>query len=127
MHIAVLWEGAGVTIEARTAARVMLLSDAPIDGERCLRWNFVSSSRALIEAAKAGGQARRSASMTEETEWIPLPEQTFMLAADACPGQIVSACDPDRLCTHRRDAGHAVVAAVAVRRMDAGSSGRRFC
>ena len=74
MHMAVLAEDAVVTIAAQGAARVMLLGGAPIDGERFIWWNFVSSSKALIEAAKADWRARRFAPVPDETEWIPLPE-----------------------------------------------------
>ena len=74
MHMAVLHEGDVVTIETRADARVMLLGGAPIDGERHIWWNFVSSSKSLIEAAKADWKERRFAPVPDETEWIPLPD-----------------------------------------------------
>ena len=73
-HMAVLSGDAVVTIEAQTVARVMLLGGAPIDGERHIWWNFVSSSKVLIDAAKADWHNRRFAPVPGETEWIPLPE-----------------------------------------------------
>ena len=74
MHMVVLSEDTIVTIEAQTEARVMLLGGAPIDGERFIWWNFVSSSKALIEAAKADWREQRFPPVPDETEWIPLPE-----------------------------------------------------
>ncbi|MBU6492323.1 MAG: pirin family protein, partial [Burkholderiales bacterium] len=47
----------------------------PVDGERYIWWNFVSSDRARIEAAKADWQAQRMGQVPGETEWIPLPER----------------------------------------------------
>ena len=73
-HMAVLSGDTVVTIEAQTVARVMLLGGAPIDGERHIWWNFVSSSKVLIDAAKANWHNRRFAPVPGETEWIPLPE-----------------------------------------------------
>jgi redox-sensitive bicupin YhaK (pirin superfamily) len=54
-------------------ARVMLLGGEPMDGPRFVWWNFVSSSRDLIEQAKADWQARRFAEVPEESEFVPLP------------------------------------------------------
>jgi redox-sensitive bicupin YhaK (pirin superfamily) len=56
------------------AARVMLLGGAPL-GPRHIWWNFVSSSEARIEAAKAAWRAGRMAlPPTDAGEFIPLPE-----------------------------------------------------
>jgi redox-sensitive bicupin YhaK (pirin superfamily) len=54
-------------------ARVMLLGGEPMDGPRFVWWNFVSSSRDLIERAKADWQARRFAEVPGESEFVPLP------------------------------------------------------
>jgi redox-sensitive bicupin YhaK (pirin superfamily) len=55
-------------------ARVMLLGGAPL-GPRHIWWNFVSSSEARIEAAKAAWRAGRMAlPPTDAGEFIPLPE-----------------------------------------------------
>lgn len=62
------------TIAARGAARLMLLGGAPLDGERNLWWNFVSSSRERIEQAKADWRAGNWPKVPGETEFIPLPE-----------------------------------------------------
>ncbi|MGN6521183.1 MAG: pirin family protein [Dokdonella sp.] len=67
---------AGVDIEvfAGSAAHVMLCGGAPLDGERTIWWNFVSSDRARIERAKADWLAQRFGSVPGESEFIPLPE-----------------------------------------------------
>jgi redox-sensitive bicupin YhaK (pirin superfamily) len=44
-HLAVLVSGAEVEIRAAGAARVIVFGGAPLDGERHVWWNFVSSSR----------------------------------------------------------------------------------
>jgi redox-sensitive bicupin YhaK (pirin superfamily) len=62
-----------VTLTALEPARVMLLGGAPLDGERHLYWNFVSSRPERIERAKADWQARNFPPVPGETEFIPLP------------------------------------------------------
>ena len=57
-----------------SAARLMLLGGAPLDGPRHIWWNFVSSSGERIEQAKEDWKAGRFAPVPEETEFIPLPE-----------------------------------------------------
>jgi redox-sensitive bicupin YhaK (pirin superfamily) len=52
----------------------MLLGGEPMDGPRHIWWNFVSSSRERIEAAKADWKAGRFATVPGEVEFIPLPE-----------------------------------------------------
>ena len=61
-------------ITARGAARLMLLGGAPLDGERNLWWNFVSSSKERLEQAKADWRAGNWPKVPGETEFIPLPE-----------------------------------------------------
>jgi redox-sensitive bicupin YhaK (pirin superfamily) len=73
-HMMVFREGRKAAITALEPARVMLLGGAPLDGERHIYWNFISSSQARIEAAKADWQARRFPTVPgDETEFIPLP------------------------------------------------------
>lgn len=72
--MAVLREGAPARLEAREAARVALFGGAPLDGERHLWWNFVSSSRERIERAKADWKAGRFPAVPDDDEFIPLPE-----------------------------------------------------
>lgn len=73
LHMAVLPAGAAVKIEAATAARLMLLGGAKMDGERHIWWNFVASSRELIEDAKMRWREQRFAAVPGETGFIPLP------------------------------------------------------
>ena len=72
-HLAVIPEGRTVTIEAVTSARVMLLGGAKMDGDRHIWWNFVASSRELMESAKARWREQRFPPVPGETEFIPLP------------------------------------------------------
>lgn len=63
-----------LTLTAETAARVMLLGGEPMDGPRHIWWNFVSSSRDRLEAAKDDWkQARFAIVPGDEKEFIPLP------------------------------------------------------
>ncbi|GLQ87594.1 pirin family protein [Dyella flagellata] len=62
-------------LRANQASRLMLFGGAPLDGERHLWWNFVSSSRERIEQAKADWAAQAFAKVVgDEEEFIPLPE-----------------------------------------------------
>jgi redox-sensitive bicupin YhaK (pirin superfamily) len=61
-------------LRAKGASRLMLFGGAPLDGERHLWWNFVSSSRERIEQAKADWAAQRFDKVAgDEQEFIPLP------------------------------------------------------
>ena len=75
-QMAVLQDGASLTLEAGTArAHVMLAGGAPLDGKRHLWWNFVSSSRDRIEQAKDDWRNQRFGLVSgDEEEFIPLPE-----------------------------------------------------
>jgi redox-sensitive bicupin YhaK (pirin superfamily) len=74
-QLAVLAPGSTVTIRAAGRARVMLLGGARMDGDRHIWWNFVASSRELIEEAKVRWRERRYPPVPGETEFIPLPEK----------------------------------------------------
>jgi redox-sensitive bicupin YhaK (pirin superfamily) len=74
-RMAVLEAGRDVEISAPAAARAVLFGGAPLDGERHLYWNFVSSSRERIEQAKQDWLAQRIGQVPGETEFIPLPAQ----------------------------------------------------
>ena len=55
-------------------ARLMLLGGEPMDGPRYIWWNFVSSSKDRIEAAKDDWkQARFAIVPGDEKDFIPLP------------------------------------------------------
>ena len=64
-----------VTLFADAPTRVMLFGGAPLDGPRHLWWNFVSSSKARIEVAKADWRAGLFGKIPgDDAEFIPLPE-----------------------------------------------------
>jgi hypothetical protein len=46
-----------------------------MDGERLIWWNFVASSRALMDEASARWREGRFPPVPGETEFIPLPER----------------------------------------------------
>ena len=73
-QLLVLRPGDAITLEAESAARVLLLGGEPMDGPRHIWWNFVSSSKDRIEAAKADWKAGRFTAVPGETEFIPLPD-----------------------------------------------------
>jgi redox-sensitive bicupin YhaK (pirin superfamily) len=69
--------GGAPTVQAETASRVVVLGGAPLDGERHVWWNFVSSRRARIEQAARDWQEGRFPRVPgDETEFIPLPATT---------------------------------------------------
>jgi redox-sensitive bicupin YhaK (pirin superfamily) len=63
-----------ITIKAVSAARMVLFGGEPLDGPRHLWWNFVSSSRARIEQAKADWKSGRFPPVPDDSQFIPLPE-----------------------------------------------------
>jgi redox-sensitive bicupin YhaK (pirin superfamily) len=68
-------KGAEMALRATTDARVALIGGAPIDGERHIWWNFVSSSEARLEQAKRDWKEGRFPKVPgDEIESIPLPE-----------------------------------------------------
>src|SRR2546423_472622 len=66
--------GAAPRVSATSDARVLLLAGEPLDGERFLWWNFVSSRRSRIADAAADWKAGRVGAVPGETEFIPLPD-----------------------------------------------------
>jgi redox-sensitive bicupin YhaK (pirin superfamily) len=77
--------GDAITITAgASGARLLLLGGAAMDGPRYLFWNFVSSSRERIEAAKQHWARDRMGLVVpgDEQEWIPLPEKRVVRAAE---------------------------------------------
>jgi redox-sensitive bicupin YhaK (pirin superfamily) len=65
-----------ITLRARTAAQLLLLGGAALDGPRHLWWNFVSSSRERIEQAKADWREGRLGTVAGDAEFIPLPDDS---------------------------------------------------
>jgi redox-sensitive bicupin YhaK (pirin superfamily) len=74
-HCAVLAKDATVRLEATTGARVMVFGGAGMDGDHKIWWNFVASSRALIDAASERWREQRFPPIPGETDFIPLPER----------------------------------------------------
>jgi redox-sensitive bicupin YhaK (pirin superfamily) len=66
-----------VELGSSEGARLMLLGGAPLDGDRHIYWNFVSSSLARIEQAKQDWREGRFGKVVgDEQEFIPLPGPT---------------------------------------------------
>jgi len=73
-RLLVLNPGDRISILAVSQSRLMLLGGEPMDGPRHIWWNFVSSSKDRIDAAKADWAARRFPLVPgDETEFTPLP------------------------------------------------------
>ncbi|MEM9696560.1 MAG: pirin family protein [Myxococcota bacterium] len=72
----ILADGSQGVLQAATDCRVMLLGGDRLEGKRHLWWNFVSSSKARIEEAKADWKAGRHFEKIpgDDVEFIPLPE-----------------------------------------------------
>lgn len=67
--------GDRISILAVSNARLMLLGGEPMDGPRHIWWNFVSSSKDRIEAAKADWRAGKYPVVPgDDKDFIPLPE-----------------------------------------------------
>ena len=67
--------GDRITVRASQPARFVMLGGAPMDGPRYIWWNFVSSRKERIEAAKADWKAGRFDGVPGDSEFIPLPER----------------------------------------------------
>ncbi len=67
--------GDRISVLAVDQSRLMLVGGEPMDGPRHIWWNFVSSSKDRIDAAKADWKAGRFEPVPgDATEFIPLPE-----------------------------------------------------
>jgi hypothetical protein len=65
--------GAEAVVRTEAPARLVLLGGAPLEGERHIWWNFVSSSRARIDRAKEDWREGRFPSVVGDDDAIPLP------------------------------------------------------
>jgi redox-sensitive bicupin YhaK (pirin superfamily) len=74
-HLAVLAAGETVEVSAASAARLMLLGGAKMDGERIIWWNFVATAQEPIESAKLRWARQEFPPVPGETEFIPLPQR----------------------------------------------------
>jgi len=67
--------GDRISILATAQSRLMLLGGEPMDGPRHIWWNFVSSSRDRIAAAREDWKAKRFPLVPgDEVEFIPAPQ-----------------------------------------------------
>lgn len=66
--------GDRITVAAVTPTRLAILGGAAMDGPRHIWWNFVSSRRDRIEAAKADWKSGRFDPAPGDAEFTPLPE-----------------------------------------------------
>ena len=66
--------GDRITVTAVTPTRLAILGGAAMDGPRHIWWNFVSSRRDRIEAAKADWKSGRFDPVPGDAEVTPLPE-----------------------------------------------------
>jgi len=74
-RLLVLKPGDRVAIKAASDAHFVVVGGAAMDGPRHIWWNFVSSRKERIEAAKADWKAGRFDIVPgDTTEFIPLPE-----------------------------------------------------
>jgi hypothetical protein len=72
-HLAVLASDLTARIEAKSASRLVVLGGAKMDGARLIWWNFVASSKELIDSASARWREQAYPPVPDETEFIPLP------------------------------------------------------
>ncbi|MFZ0424027.1 MAG: pirin family protein [Xanthobacteraceae bacterium] len=74
-QLLVLKPGDRIAVKALTDAHVIVVGGAAMDGPRHIWWNFVSSRKERIEAAKADWKAGRFDTVPGDTkEFIPLPD-----------------------------------------------------
>ncbi len=71
--LAVVDDAVDVDVRAPAAAHVMVCGGATLAGERHIEWNFVSSTRERIEAAKDDWRNGRFDAVPGESDFIPLP------------------------------------------------------
>jgi len=67
--------GDAITIKTVQKTRMMFLGGTAMEGPRHIWWNFVSSRKERIEAAKEDWKSGRFSPVPQETEFIPLPEK----------------------------------------------------
>ncbi|MCC6888267.1 MAG: pirin family protein [Hyphomicrobiales bacterium] len=74
-RLLILRPGDRIAVTAASAARIVLLGGAAVDGPRHIWWNFVSSRKDRIAQAKADWKAGRFEAVPgDEAEFIPLPD-----------------------------------------------------
>ena len=73
-QLLVFERGKEIRIQSTSSSRILLLGGEPLDGQRHMWWNFVSSRQERIAQAAADWKAGRFAPVPGETEFIPLPD-----------------------------------------------------
>lgn len=74
-HLVLLAPGHRPVLRSTGGARLMLCGGEPMDGERLVWWNFVSSSRERLNEAKRAWRAGEFALPPgDDAEFIPLPD-----------------------------------------------------
>ncbi|MEM8662723.1 MAG: pirin family protein, partial [Pseudomonadota bacterium] len=74
-RLLILRPGEAITVAAQSDARFMVFGGEPMEGPRYIWWNFVSSRRERIEAAKEEwAKGRFDTVPGDEEEFIPLPD-----------------------------------------------------
>ena len=63
--------------EISAGSTIYLFGGEPFPEERFIYWNFVSSSRETIEEAKLKWQAQEFPKVPGETDFVPLPVDSF--------------------------------------------------
>ena len=72
----VFQRGMPARLEAMESSRIVLLGGAPLDGDRHIWWNFVSSQRETIEEAGRAWSRREFPLIPgDEEEFVPLPDR----------------------------------------------------
>ncbi len=69
----VLRPGDPLSLKAVVDSHLVIVGGAPMDGPRYIWWNFVSSRKERIDAAKTEWRSGRFSAVPGETEFIPLP------------------------------------------------------
>lgn len=67
--------GDRITVKTVSKTRMMFLGGTAMEGPRHIWWNFVSSRKERIEAAKEDWKSGRFGPVPDESEFIPLPER----------------------------------------------------
>ena len=73
--MALLNAGSAPVVRAVSAAQFVVIGGAPLDGQRFIWWNFVSSSKQRLTQAGDDWEAQRMGQVPGETEFIPLPKR----------------------------------------------------
>ncbi len=71
--LALLPPDAPANISSPQGAHFVVIGGTPLDGNRHIWWNFVSSRKERIEQAKLAWANQQMGSVPGEHEWIPLP------------------------------------------------------